>query len=92
MKSLEEVMNEYNSLLDDKEIKIIRLRYGYNNEKPKTLEEVGNIFSVTRERIRQIEAKGLRKARMIAEKNKTILNILFDRICKRTKKIEIKDI
>ena len=85
MKFLEEVMNEYNSLLDDKEIKIIRLRYGYNNEKPKTLEEVGNIFSVTRERIRQIEARGLRKARMIAEKNKTILNILFDRICKRTK-------
>ena len=92
MKSLEEVMNEYNSLLDDKEIKIIRLRYGYNNEKPKTLEEVGNIFSVTRERIRQIEAKGLRKARMIAEKNKTILNILFDRICKKTKIIEINDI
>ena len=49
--------------LNDREEKVIRLRYGLDDNCPKTLEEVGKIFNVTRERIRQIEAKALKKLR-----------------------------
>ncbi len=51
------------SSLTPREEKVIRLRYGLDDGKPKTLEEVGKEFNVTRERIRQIEAKALRKLR-----------------------------
>lgn len=49
--------------LTPREQKVIRLRYGLDDSHPRTLEEVGKEFSVTRERIRQIEAKALRKLR-----------------------------
>jgi RNA polymerase primary sigma factor len=49
--------------LTPREQKVIRLRYGIDDAKPRTLEEVGREFRVTRERIRQIEAKALRKMR-----------------------------
>lgn len=49
--------------LTPREEKVIRLRYGLDDDKPRTLEEVGREFNVTRERIRQIEAKALRKLR-----------------------------
>jgi RNA polymerase primary sigma factor len=51
------------SELSDREKRIITLRFGLENERPLTLEEVGKEFNVTRERIRQIEAKALRKLR-----------------------------
>ena len=47
--------------LTDREKRILNLRFGLEDGAPKTLEEVGTIFKVTRERIRQIEAKALRK-------------------------------
>ena len=49
--------------LTPREEKVLRLRYGIDDGKPRTLEEVGREFNVTRERIRQIEAKAIRKLR-----------------------------
>jgi len=51
------------SRLNDRERKVIELRYGLGAEEPKTLDEVGRLFNVTRERIRQIESKALAKMR-----------------------------
>ena len=56
---LYEVMGD----LTDREERVLRLRYGLDDNKPRTLEEVGKEFGVTRERIRQIEAKAIRKLR-----------------------------
>jgi len=58
----EQLLAVINSLTP-REQKVIRLRYGIDDGKPRTLEEVGKEFKVTRERIRQIEAKALRKLR-----------------------------
>ena len=58
----EQLLAVINSLTP-REQKVIRLRYGIDDAKPRTLEEVGREFKVTRERIRQIEAKALRKLR-----------------------------
>jgi RNA polymerase primary sigma factor len=60
---LKEQIQEVLSELNERERKVISLRFGIEDGYPRTLEEVGNIFNVTRERIRQIEAKALRKLR-----------------------------
>ena len=49
--------------LGDRESRVLRLRYGLDDGQPQTLEEVGKVFGVTRERIRQIEARAIRKLR-----------------------------
>ncbi|MCI6608488.1 MAG: sigma-70 family RNA polymerase sigma factor, partial [Bacilli bacterium] len=56
-------INEVLSQLTEREARVIRLRYGLEDGKGHTLEEVGREFNVTRERIRQIEAKALKKLR-----------------------------
>ncbi len=60
---LKEQLASIIATLSDREQKIIKLRFGIGGERPHTLEEVGGEFSVTRERIRQIEAKALSKLR-----------------------------
>lgn len=60
---LKSQIEEVLGLLDEREAKIIEYRFGLNGRTPETLEEVGIKFDVTRERIRQIEVKALRKLR-----------------------------
>ena len=60
---LREQLEEVMSTLTPREAKVLRLRFGLDDGKARTLEEVGKEFDVTRERIRQIEAKALRKLR-----------------------------
>ena len=58
--SLKEKMASVLRKLSPREERIIRMRFGFEDGNPHTLEEVGQVFAVTRERIRQIEAKALR--------------------------------
>ena len=60
---LHEQLMEVLDTLTEREQKVLRLRFGLDDGRPRTLEEVGRQFNVTRERIRQIEAKALRKLR-----------------------------
>ncbi|MGN0612932.1 MAG: RNA polymerase sigma factor RpoD [Porcipelethomonas sp.] len=69
---LKEQINEVLSTLSDREAKVLKLRYGLDDKRPKTLEEVGKEFDVTRERIRQIEAKALRKFRHPSRSKKLV--------------------
>jgi RNA polymerase primary sigma factor len=61
---LREQINQVLGDLKERERKVIILRFGLDDNEPKTLEEVGQVFNVTRERIRQIEAKAIRKLRL----------------------------
>ncbi len=67
---LKEQLNEVLNTLTDREQKVIRLRFGLDDGRARTLEEVGREFDVTRERIRQIEAKALRKLRRRSSSDK----------------------
>ena len=60
---LKETLTDVLATLTPREAKVLRLRFGLEDGRPRTLEEVGKEFDVTRERIRQIEAKALRKLR-----------------------------
>ena len=60
---LREQLNEVLNTLTPREAQVLRLRFGLEDGKTRTLEEVGRVFNITRERIRQIEAKALRKLR-----------------------------
>ena len=60
---LKEEIGDVLLTLTEREEQVLRLRFGLDDGSPKTLEEVGQMFGVTRERIRQIEAKALRKLR-----------------------------
>ena len=67
---LKEQLGTVLSTLSDRERRVLEERFGLRDGKPKTLEEVGRMFAVTRERIRQIEAKALRKLRHPSRGNK----------------------
>ena len=64
--------------LTDREKKVVELRYGLKCKRPYTLEEIGGIIGVTRERIRQIEDKALRKLRKVLSKSHSHLKLLLD--------------
>ena len=76
---LKEQMDEVLATLTERERKVLTLRFGIGDGCPRTLEEVGKIFSVTRERVRQIEAKALKKLRhpIRAKKLKNFLYMGF---------------
>ena len=61
--NIKDALNAILSDLTEREARVIRLRFGFDDGKARTLEEVGNLFDVTRERIRQIESKALKKLR-----------------------------
>ena len=61
--NLREKIDEVLTDLSDQEQQVLRMRFGLDDDTPKTLEEIGRVFGVTRERIRQIEAKAIRKLR-----------------------------
>ena len=65
----EQILATLNTLTPREE-KVLRLKYGIDDGKPRTLEEVGKVFNVTRERIRQIEAKALKKLRLPSRSKK----------------------
>ncbi|MGL5355441.1 MAG: RNA polymerase sigma factor RpoD [Cetobacterium sp.] len=67
---LREQLNDVLKTLSSREEQVLIFRYGLNDGAPKTLEEVGKIFKVTRERIRQIEVKALRKLRHPSRRKK----------------------
>ena len=67
---LKEQLDEVLDTLTEREQKVLRLRFGMNDGRARTLEEVGREFDVTRERIRQIEAKALRKLPPSEQKQK----------------------
>jgi len=63
-------LDEVLATLSDREAKVLKLRFGLEGNKQMTLEEVGKVFGVTRERIRQIEAKALRKLKHPSRRKK----------------------
>ncbi len=67
---LKEQLVEVLDTLTDREQQVLRLRFGLDDGRARTLEEVGKVFNVTRERIRQIEAKALRKLRQPSRSRK----------------------
>lgn len=69
-KLLRENLMEVLGALSDREAKVLKMRFGLEDKKPMTLEEVGSEFGVTRERIRQIEAKALRKLKHPSRRKK----------------------
>ena len=71
-KNLDETLDEVLESLSEKEAEVLRLRFGIEDGEAKTLEDVGKMFGVTRERIRQIEAKALRKLRHPSRSQKLI--------------------
>ncbi len=67
---LREELMQAMDILTEREQMILKLRFGFDDGRPRTLEEVGRVYNVTRERIRQIEEKALRKLRHPARKNR----------------------
>src|SRR5712691_822801 len=65
-----EALSRALDMLGERERRVLELRYGLNGEAPRTLDEVGRAFNVTRERIRQIENQSLKKLRALAEAKK----------------------
>ena len=68
--NLKNILRDELATLVDREREVLELRYGLIDGKGKTLEELGTIYGLTRERIRQIEAKAIKKLRLQARADK----------------------
>lgn len=73
---IKEKLEEWLNLLSDIERRVIILRYGLNNQTPQTLESIGKVLGLTRERIRQIEMRALEELRSILSKRKASTELL----------------
>jgi RNA polymerase primary sigma factor len=72
-----EMLREVLGTLNEREGKILAMRYGLDDDRPRTLEELGEHFGVTRERIRQIQQQALRKMRQLIEKRDPLSEPVF---------------
>lgn len=61
----EHLMQYLQTYLKPREVEILKMRFGFETDTPMTLEEIGRLFGMTRERIRQIEQKAIRKLRIV---------------------------
>jgi len=77
---LKERLNDTLSKLKDREEKVIRFRYGLDNGHLRTLEEIGEIFKLTRERIRQLEVKALKRLKKLIKNQDDLYTVSFDKI------------
>ena len=68
LKELSNAIDDVMAGLNEKERNIITLRFGIHGERPHTLEEIGKMYHVTRERVRQIETKAIRRLRLLARR------------------------
>lgn len=74
--ALGETVQEALDFLDEREATILKLRYGLLNGEDHTLEEVGNVLGVTRERVRQLEARAIRKLKYFEKRNRKLRDFL----------------
>ena len=79
-KLTEEELQNALQCLSPRERDVLRLRFGLNDNRQRTLQEIGDLFGVTRERIRQVEKKGFKRLRNHIKRNHLLENI-FDSIC-----------
>lgn len=89
MSSWQEDLNQALRTLKPREEKVIRLRFGIDNDNPQNLEEVGKIFGVTRTRIREIEARAIRKLRT-PSRRKLISGMNWQSALHETRKLGVK--
>ena len=78
----QEILNTLLKNLKEREVDVLTLRYGFKDNKKRTLEEIGNKFNVTRERVRQIESSGLKKIKNLTELDEHLksLEIIINQI------------
>ena len=74
--ALGETLDEAFDFLDDREAKILRMRYGLLDGEEHTLEQVGDVLGVTRERVRQLEARAMRKLKYFEKRNRKLRDFL----------------
>lgn len=75
---IKNIIEESFSIFEEKSLEILLKRNGYLDEHKYTLEEIGTALNVTRERVRQVEAKAIKKIKLLAQKNFTILTAFYN--------------
>ncbi len=76
---VEKIITELLNTLDERERQVIDLRYGFSEDKARTLEDIGNNFSITRERVRQIESGAIAKIKnseLFATKKEALVEMI----------------